>query len=208
MKLEPPIVQPDRYVPNLLGGDLALDFANTLSGRETPWHWERLVSNAALADWAFHVGQISAESLDAKRTAADAKDPPPAQIFVLREAIHRVARLIADHQVPKGEDLESIKRFAIRGMEIGALTTLPDGRMDWRVPVEAEAFAGLLGRVALSALDLLRREDLSRMRWCAGPDCGFVFYDRTKNASRRWCDMAVCGNRAKAKRHRGRMVCE
>jgi predicted RNA-binding Zn ribbon-like protein len=40
------------------------------------------------------------------------------------------------------------------------------------------------------------------VRRCADPRCGRVFQDETKNGRRRWCDMATCGNRAKAARHR------
>ena len=42
----------------------------------------------------------------------------------------------------------------------------------------------------------------ARVRRCADPRCGRVFQDETKNGRRRWCDMATCGNRAKAARHR------
>jgi predicted RNA-binding Zn ribbon-like protein len=53
-----------------------------------------------------------------------------------------------------------------------------------------------------SAADALVAGELSRVRRCADPRCMRVFYDGTKNGRRRWCDMATCGNRAKAARHR------
>jgi len=46
---------------------------------------------------------------------------------------------------------------------------------------------------------------LSRVRRCADPRCQRVFFDNTKNGRRRWCDMATCGNRAKAARHREKL---
>ncbi len=52
---------------------------------------------------------------------------------------------------------------------------------------------------AHSALRLIAMPDPQRMKVCG--NCGWLFIDRSKNRSRAWCDMAVCGNRAKANRH-------
>lgn len=71
-----------------------------------------------------------------------------------------------------------------------------------------EAIAGTLRRTngnsldaatAHSALRLLAADQVQRLKICR--NCGWLFIDRSKNRSRRWCDMAVCGNRAKASRH-------
>jgi predicted RNA-binding Zn ribbon-like protein len=72
------------------------------------------------------------------------------------------------------------------------------------VPV-GDAFAGLMIPIVESAADALILGELPRVRRCADPRCARVFYDSTKNAARRWCDMATCGNRAKAARHRARL---
>ena len=52
-----------------------------------------------------------------------------------------------------------------------------------------------------SAADVLTGEDVDRVRQCAGAGCAWLFIDRSRNHTRRWCDMSVCGNRAKARRH-------
>ncbi len=72
------------------------------------------------------------------------------------------------------------------------------------VPV-GDAFAGLMIPIVESAADALILGELARVRRCADPRCARVFFDGTKNAARRWCDMATCGNRAKAARHRARL---
>lgn len=72
------------------------------------------------------------------------------------------------------------------------------------VPV-GDAFAGLMIPIVESAADAMILGELARVRRCADPRCARVFYDGTKNAARRWCDMATCGNRAKAARHRARL---
>ena len=58
---------------------------------------------------------------------------------------------------------------------------------------------GLDAATAHSALRLIAMPDPDRMKICR--NCGWLFIDRSKNRSRAWCDMAVCGNRAKANRH-------
>ena len=45
----------------------------------------------------------------------------------------------------------------------------------------------------------------ARVRICEAPDCEWLFYDTSKNRSRRWCDMRQCGNRMKARRHYRRL---
>ena len=71
------------------------------------------------------------------------------------------------------------------------------------VPV-GDAFAGLMIPVVESAAEALVGKELLRVRRCADGRCPRVFYDSTRNGRRRWCDMATCGNRAKAARFRAR----
>jgi len=58
--------------------------------------------------------------------------------------------------------------------------------------------------VARDAADLLTARDPQRIKLCASEPCRWLFLDESKNGRRRWCDMAVCGNRAKARRYRER----
>jgi predicted RNA-binding Zn ribbon-like protein len=71
------------------------------------------------------------------------------------------------------------------------------------VPV-GDAFAGLMIPVVESAAASLVEQELARIRRCADARCPRVFLDSTRNGRRRWCDMATCGNRAKAARFRAR----
>jgi predicted RNA-binding Zn ribbon-like protein len=62
----------------------------------------------------------------------------------------------------------------------------------------------ILGPITLSALTLLMEKELSRTKRCAGMECGWLFFDTTKNSRRRWCVMRVCGNRAKVRAARAK----
>jgi predicted RNA-binding Zn ribbon-like protein len=67
-------------------------------------------------------------------------------------------------------------------------------------------YAGLLIPVIESAADALVNGELERVRRCADPRCSRVFFDGSRNGKRRWCEMATCGNRAKAARHRRKVA--
>jgi predicted RNA-binding Zn ribbon-like protein len=62
----------------------------------------------------------------------------------------------------------------------------------------------LFGRVASDLADFTPAFEPHRLRSCGGADCSLVFYDTARNATRRWCSMAACGNRHKVARHRAR----
>jgi predicted RNA-binding Zn ribbon-like protein len=65
---------------------------------------------------------------------------------------------------------------------------------------ESDRLEQLIWPVALSAAELLTSEERPRVKECAADDCNWLFLDMSRNRSRRWCDMKVCGNRAKARR--------
>jgi predicted RNA-binding Zn ribbon-like protein len=98
--------------------------------------------------------------------------------------------------------LAEINRILGRSAGTRRVEMRPDGTFTRAFVPVGDAFAGLLIPIVESAADALILDELSRVRRCADPRCGRVFQDETKNGRRRWCDMATCGNRAKAARHR------
>ena len=67
-----------------------------------------------------------------------------------------------------------------------------------------DAGSKVLGPIVRSAIELLTSSDVRRVRVCSGDGCGWLFLDSSRTHRRRWCNMAICGNRAKAKRNRVR----
>ncbi len=78
----------------------------------------------------------------------------------------------------------------------------PDGRP--RLEPEASGVVGALGRIVAALYAAARDERWSRLKLCGDPTCRWAFYDLSRNHSSRWCDMASCGNRQKARRFRSR----
>jgi predicted RNA-binding Zn ribbon-like protein len=86
-----------------------------------------------------------------------------------------------------------------RGQETGATSGLAwHSERRWHSP------ESLLLSIARSLADLVCTEDFTYVKACEGPPCTLLFVDRTRGRARRWCSMAVCGNRAKQAAHRER----
>jgi predicted RNA-binding Zn ribbon-like protein len=123
-----------------------------------------------------------------------------ARARALREAIYRIFRAAVQHWEAAPDDLEVLNRELSRARAHEALVA--DGRRvgyAWKSDGELDR---LLWPVARSAAELLTGELLARVSQCGGDDCHWLFLDTSKNRSRRWCDMADCGNRAKVRRFR------
>jgi predicted RNA-binding Zn ribbon-like protein len=77
-----------------------------------------------------------------------------------------------------------------------------DGRT--RLEPEAGGVEGALGRIVAAVFAAKNEEDWARLKLCGSRSCRWVFYDQSRNHSSRWCRMASCGNRQKARRFRER----
>ena len=80
----------------------------------------------------------------------------------------------------------------------------PDGRP--RLEPEATGAVGAIGRLVATLFAAMQEEDWERLKLCGSDACRWAFYDRSKNQSSRWCKMASCGNREKARRFRERIT--
>lgn len=185
-------------------GQLCLDFANTVRARPLSDRIEFIKSYADLLAWARQatiltpgdVATIEAEARKHPRAATEAL----ARALAAREAIYGLFSARAAGLPPTTEDLRTLNRSIGRAMAHAGLSPTGD-RFEWTWPDSALDLDRVGWWVARSAAQLLTSQDLTFVRECAGYDCGWLFMDRTKNRSRRWCDMSTCGNRAKGRRH-------
>ncbi len=195
----------------LVAGGLALDFANTASGRGGERHLDHLHDGADVITWAQHAGLLEEEAaarLKDKITTGDTLFASfLADAVSLREAVHRIAAAVAKRQTPDPGDLSFLSARCATALSKATLEMGAEGAR-WRWPSDEPIPETVLGPIALSAVGLLRESDPRRIKQCPGERCGWVFFDMTKNGSRRWCEMKVCGNRAKAKTHYRRQKCE
>jgi predicted RNA-binding Zn ribbon-like protein len=192
----------DKPLP-LLGGAICLDFVNTIDPRLKPPQEDFLATFKQLVRWGLYAGVLSAAEERALLMAGAGDSRFAASVheraLTLREALYELLR--PPRRQPQ-QALEVLNRELSRTVAARVLLGSRDHyRFSW--PSEA-ADDQLLGVVAESASELLTSSALARVRQCPGDGCGWLFLDTSKAHRRRWCSMAVCGNRAKAQRHRQR----
>jgi len=188
---------------DLIADDLALDFANTESGRGFPSHQNHFREAANVVEWLRHAKALPVEETDwlGKSTAerADLATDLLAQATELRAAIHDIGAALGRHAKPPETALAGLSALHARCV---AKAELAPGALScrWSWSVRASPLEAALGPIALAAVRLFTEGDFHRIRECGGHACGWLFYDRSKNNRRRWCEMEVCGNRAKQRR--------
>lgn len=188
---------------SLLAGRTSLDFANTISGAGTPFEIDHLTDVDAMTAWLRHAGLCEVECGE----KAARPGPAPLQAALnLRSTINRIGSAVVGGHDASQSDLAALRQVAAEGLPGLRLARGVANHYVWQES-EAPSYAAILAWLALDAIDILRFDDLSRLRRCPGEDCGWLFLDTSKNGKRRWCDMNVCGNRAKARRHRARFSC-
>ena len=177
----------------LIADHLALDMLNTEAGtgdaRQDFWH-----TSDAVLDWLEHCG------IDAGAVAGPVAD------ILLRDAraLRAAARDLITRRV-QGErgDPARLNQY------LAAMASTPVLVWDEAQPQlvrqgAAPSPARALGALAEAVATLLADGDFALVRQCEHPDCVLWFYDRTKSHRRRWCSMALCGNRHKAAQFRAR----
>ena len=182
-----------------VSGQLSLDFINTQVGvNDEPVDF--LSGFPDLVSWLQQANALS--SADAKAALTSWGHRPEAKRLLdrareLRAVLRAMAeRLAAGKSAGQGA-LDEINRVLAQETGYNQLVRSADGYAFHFQPAQREAIH-LLTPIAKSAAELLRDSDPLRIRKCGNPVCGLYYYDTSKNHTRRWCSMAVCGNRMKA----------
>lgn len=189
---------PGRYLFELSGGRLCLDFTNTVDRRPTDRPRELLGTYGDLLAWSRQSGILTPG--ETRRLGARAEGR--------REQAHRSLSRARKLRETLFQIFSATVKRRPAGAAIAALSAelelafrsprLRRRRLVWDDDREKLDF--MLGPVVRSAVDLLCSPELDRVRLCAAEDCDWLFLDESRNRSRQWCDMTVCGNRAKARR--------
>ena len=188
-----------------LTGRLGLDFANTVDWRTSEQPDEFITSYPDLAHWSQHAGLLT--QAEARRLLREAARRPREANSVLdeaknlREAIFRIFSTLAAGRQPEEDDLALLNAELSEALAHLRITRRETG-FGWGWKGGEDRLNRMLWAVARSAGEVLVDEEgLALLRECANQECGWLFVDTSRNKSRRWCNMNVCGNRVKARRH-------
>ena len=189
----------DAEVHHLVGGVLCLDFANTLYGHDVRVH-EYLYDYRDLVLWSRHVGALTPRW---ERILLSKWEQRPAESEAVfrdsiqqRERIYRIFSSLAHGGTPAEADLSRLHQSWVETLAHSRLATVDsEFVLDWE---DTQAFDRMLWPITVSAVELLISADNRRVKQCGR--CDWLFLDRSRNQSRRWCSMETCGNRSKMAR--------
>jgi len=190
----------------LVGGDLALDFVNTVDGAPGIEAYEDgfecLKGYGDLVYWGHHAGLLTeAEAEGLLREGRERRSEAKAaheRALSLRSDLYALFRAIAEGGSPGPESLEALRRAERDALARARLARAADGNFSWEWR-QGEDLDGVLWPVAHSATELLTSGPLDRLKSCVG--CWWLFIDNSRNKSRRWCTMEDCGTHEKMRRY-------
>jgi predicted RNA-binding Zn ribbon-like protein len=191
----------------LLAGHPVLDFANTLDYRYEPEkRIELLESPADLIDF----GRQSSLLMGVEIRALDCTRQKTDQIVDagrdLRETIERIFSSAADDKRVSDSDLKMLNSWVAQAAAQRKLEKQKSSFVwTWK---PTNSLNLILWRIAYEAADLLVSPECRFVRRCDAASCRWLFLDKSKNHSRRWCDMKICGNREKARTYYRRLIVE
>ena len=187
------------------GGALCLDFCNSGQSARRPSGTESIAGFSDLIDWLEAAGAITGGQAGGLRRAAAASPRAAAQVWgraiKFRETLFRVLNAKAEGGAGAREDLSDIEAEHARAAPFARLSRTGEGYR-WSLDPSAAALDAAMQPLVESAVSLLTSAKLERLRRCGNSTCYWLFIDETKNHSRRWCEMASCGNVLKVRRHR------
>ena len=181
----------------LVGGNVALDFANTINSRKAPKR-DYVATYVDVVVWAERAGVLSRGAGRALRSRAskDGADRAFGRALLMRETIYRTFSAIAAGRRPSALEIRKLLGAYGQAVARASLDMKAGGsalRWSWTEPR-----ADVLLPIAYAAGHLLLVADHPPVKEC--PGCGWLFLDRSSNGSRRWCDMQSCGTRDKMRR--------
>jgi predicted RNA-binding Zn ribbon-like protein len=179
------------------GGRPCLDFVNTIHDRFAPVPQDYLATGPQYLEWCLRMQLLKRHEAEHISAAGSVM----AEVRCLREHLHALLSARIDGAAPPASALRECDRWLHQAWSSLSLDPASPEGVSW--PAAAHDARLPLKRIALSALELLRTAKPHRLKRCASPDsCGWLFYDDSKGAQRRWCSMEACGTVEKMRRYR------
>lgn len=181
----------------LVAGRLSLDFLNTLYGVGEE-HRDVISDDASVVAWLNTVG------------VPVAVEKPPRGLAKQALALRTEIKQLLEAAKAGGAGDASLLNVTLReGQPFQTLAWHESaGHFAWEATPRDTSSASLLYPVALDMANLLAGDELAAVRECEAHDCTLLFVDTTKSRRRRWCSMAMCGNRMKVAAFRARKEAE
>jgi predicted RNA-binding Zn ribbon-like protein len=179
-------------IPHTLSPYLCLDFVNS-----------RFTDHTGTGEVHDRLAMLRFQEWFADRAGVTVQGPPEPETYRRLVEIRALLRKLLQSQA--APDARALARInGLLGSSPARIRlTAKDGGVDldvtWGIGWDA-----VIAAVLYSYGGLLAKRQPQRLRCCASPHCTFLFYDESRNGSRRWCDPAMCGNLHGVREHRRR----
>jgi predicted RNA-binding Zn ribbon-like protein len=186
-----------------IGGDPAADFVNTADWTGQGPANERLPDYAALVRWAAEAGLVPPATAERLRRAGAARPRQAAAVHAGALRVREVLRALLAGTASGRRVSGPLRQLnALLGETMGRRELVESVPARWTWRGMDQRLDSVLWPVIRSAAELLASPEAKQVRMCAGPECGWVYVDRSRNGLRRWCRMRTCGTREKSRRRR------
>jgi len=186
-----------------IGNNLSLDFVNTVGYISSENPIENLNSFSDLIEWSKQGKLISDDEAIVIFTKAKKNILESERVFWrvlrLRKSVYDIFRSVISGEEIFDKDLTVFNRELSLAMSKAEIFCR-EGELIW--DWKNDGIERILFLITRVAAQLLTSSDLEKLKCCSGENCGWLFYDTSKNKRRQWCDMRDCGNLAKARRFR------
>jgi predicted RNA-binding Zn ribbon-like protein len=180
------------------GGVLCLDFVNTISKRKKEAPCDYLCGFKDFLQWYGHTGALSAKIIHTLERLAKEYPQKAATVFEksiqLRELLYRLFTAVIAHKLPAPADLMQLNGYigdAYANIEMSWSAGTREGKLQFNAPALEQVNWWLIK----SAVELYTSGKLIQVKEC--PACGWLFLDKSRNSSRKWCSMSTCGDISK-----------
>jgi predicted RNA-binding Zn ribbon-like protein len=209
MRSSPESISSDPSLPfKYVGGDPSIEIVNTVDWTDRGLESERLTDYERLTRWAEGAGVLTPAAAEQLRRRAARRPEEAAAVYEsarwLRWVLQRLFTAVATGE-PPGLALDELNDLLAD--TLGRLRVVPtesrpseSPALRWGWDGAGERLDSVLWPVVRSAAELLASDEAGRVRVCGGPDCGWMYVDRSRNGLRRWCQMGSCGTKEKSRR--------
>jgi predicted RNA-binding Zn ribbon-like protein len=195
-----------KETPETEKGKLCFDFINTVDWRNSNTRKKEMLGDfSALISWSKQMDILEDKTAQILFKNALKQPNKAKQVYEkaieLRELLYRIFSSIATTGQTSSHDLSIFNKYLADSMGKSCCLTPSDNGFVWSFCSGTDSMDLFLDPIIKSAADLLISSELKQVKQCANDACGWLFMDKSRNNSRRWCSMKDCGNQAKAHRH-------
>jgi predicted RNA-binding Zn ribbon-like protein len=176
-----------------VGGKNCIDFCNTFDHLHSPPTYDFIPDRTSALQWGEAAGILASSGQAIRKSEGG-------DLKRLLEARALIFRLLAPFSMDASPTAEDLAAFGHLSQEAHSRMGIVPTKGGYAlVCLTGEPLQRIFCEVIHSTEELLLSNKPKRVKQCK--ECGWLFYDSTRNLSRRWCDMQICGNKAKARRH-------